>query len=287
MIYICEYLCKKIIKVNYGKTMTLKLKVWTGLGLGTVLLGTSLVACSSPSDQIQEENAEVSMTTDVSEPAQKVKSIEYGEGGESGESGTSGGSMEVLPIENRLAFMTGHVEAGLALYRAGKLEQAAPHLLHPVSETHQSERQGLDALGFEASLFKSVSEALSQGRPASEIQAELIAAEANLNSVAKKAGGSHADIIRFLMDKVVEEYSVALNDGVISEPGEYQDAFGFAVVARAHAEQLNVHYKTAVLEEINELISFWPEAPIPSPSPTSVAQVIAKASAVQLALPAD
>ena len=273
--------------------MTLKLKVWTGLGLGTVLLGTSLVACSSPSDQIQEENAEVSMTTDVSEPAQKVKSIEYGEGGEggesgeSGESGTSGGSMEVLPIENRLAFMTGHVEAGLALYRAGKLEQAAPHLLHPVSETHQSERQGLDALGFEASLFKSVSEALSQGRPASEIQAELIAAEANLNSVAKKAGGSHADIIRFLMDKVVEEYSVALNDGVISEPGEYQDAFGFAVVARAHAEQLNVHYKTAVLEEINELISFWPEAPIPSPSPTSVAQVIAKASAVQLALPAD
>ena len=259
--------------------MTLKLKVWTGLGLGTVLLGTSLVACSSPSDQIQEENAEVSMTTDVSEPAQKVKSIEYGEGGESGESGTSGGSMEVLPIENRLAFMTGHVEAGLALYRAGKLEQAAPHLLHPVSETHQSERQGLDALGFEASLFKSVSEALSQGRPASEIQAELIAAEANLNSVAKKAGGSNADIIRFLMDKVVEEYSVALNDGVISEPGEYQDAFGFSVVAKTYAGNLNGEHKTAVLEQINELIS--------SASPTSVAQVIAKASAVQLALPAD
>ncbi len=34
-------------------------------------------------------------------------------------------AMERLTVEKRIAFMSGHVEAGLALYRAGKPEQAA------------------------------------------------------------------------------------------------------------------------------------------------------------------
>ena len=32
---------------------------------------------------------------------------------------------EALPVEKRVAFMSGHVEAGLALYRAGAPEQAS------------------------------------------------------------------------------------------------------------------------------------------------------------------
>ena len=56
--------------------------------------------------------------------------------------------MDTLPVAFRVAFMSGHVEAGLALYRAGAPEQAAKHLLHPVSETHAAERAGIDALGF-------------------------------------------------------------------------------------------------------------------------------------------
>jgi hypothetical protein len=35
--------------------------------------------------------------------------------------------MNELPLEFRLAFMTGHVKTGLALYRLGELEMAAPH----------------------------------------------------------------------------------------------------------------------------------------------------------------
>ena len=81
-----------------------------------------------------------------------------------------------LPIEKRVAFMSGHVQAGIALYRAGAPDQAAPHLLHPVSETHQAERAGIDALGFDQSIFISVSEALEAGKPASEIQPQLKAA---------------------------------------------------------------------------------------------------------------
>lgn len=49
---------------------------------------------------------------------------------------TGHAAMETLPVQFRVAFMSGHVEAGLALYRAGAPDQAARHLLHPVSETH-------------------------------------------------------------------------------------------------------------------------------------------------------
>ena len=115
--------------------------------------------------------------------------------------------------------MSGHVQAGIALYRAGAPDQAAPHLLHPVSETHQAERAGIDALGFDQSIFISVSEALDSGKPASEIEPQLKAAEANLAKMQKKAGGDPAEIIRFLMETVVEEYSVGVTKGGITDPG--------------------------------------------------------------------
>ena len=250
--------------------MTLKLKSWTGLGFGTVLFGIALAACTDHANTPHAEphKSEVHVT-------------------ESDEQSEIGHTVGSLPLEHRLAFMTGHVKAGLALYRAGAPEQAAPHLLHPVSETHKSERQGLEALGFKASLFETVSEALEKGRPASEIEQQLTVAEENLDSVARKAGGDTAGIIRFLMTTIVEEYSIAITDGVVTDPGEYQDAFGFAQVAKKHAENLDANHKEAALKEINDLISLWPHAPIPPESPTPVEQIIEKASMVQFALPSE
>ena len=74
--------------------------------------------------------------------------------------------MQKLAVEKRVAFMSGHVVAGLTLYRAGAPEQVAKHLLHPVSETHAAERAGIDALGFKADTFEAVSKALDEGKPA-------------------------------------------------------------------------------------------------------------------------
>lgn len=183
-----------------------------------------------------------------------------------------------LPLPKRLAFMSGHVEAGLALYRAGEPEMAAPHLLHPVSETHADERAGLDTLGFDASLFEAVSAALEAKRPASEIEPQLRAAEANLEHVANRVDADPKDIIRYLMDVLVEEYDMALTNGHISDPGEYQDAFGFAVVARKRAATLP--NADVVMAEIDALLALWPEAPIPPATPSSVDTVKARVDAV-------
>jgi len=159
---------------------------------------------------------------------------------------------------------------------------AAPHLLHPVSETHQAERAGLDALGFTPDVFEVVSKALEEGRPASEIEPFLVKAEANLKTMAKAAGGDTADIIRFLMDTLDEEYTIAITDGAVSDPGEYQDAYGFAIVAKEHAMSLN---NPALLAEIDSLLALWPAAPIPPRNPTSIAKVTAKTAAVKRELP--
>lgn len=247
-------------------------KKWISIGLGTALLSASLSACHDASEQMSHgQTASISIAgKDHSKMSDSASTMDH--------------SMDSLPIEHRLAFMTGHVKAGLALYRAGVPKQAAPHLLHPVSETHQSERKGLDALGFEASLFEVVSEALEQGRPASEIEPQLIAAEDNLNVVAKKAGGDPVSIINFLMDTIDEEYAIAITDGVVSDAGEYQDAFGFAYVAKNQALRLGPTYRDAVLTEIDSLISFWPDAPIAPELPTPVSQITAQTAAIKQAV---
>ncbi len=195
-------------------------------------------------------------------------------------------AMDRLPIENRLAFMRGHVEAGLALYRAGEPDMAAPHLLHPVSETHQAERKGLDSLGFQGELFETVSKALESGQPASEIEPQLRAAEANLKLVSQKAGGDPVSIIRFLMETVIAEYSVAITDNRVSDPGEYQDAYGFTIVAMEQAATLKSPHKETTLAALNTLLGFWPEsAPIPPQNPKSIDAVTAQVETVLSVLP--
>ncbi len=192
---------------------------------------------------------------------------------------------DTLPLPKRLAFMAGHVEAGLALYRAGEPAMAAPHLLHPVSETHASERVGLDALGFDGALFVAVSQALDEGRPASEIESQLAAAEANLAEVARRGGGETIEIIDYLMDTVLEEYAIGVPAQTVTDMGEYQDAFGFTVVAIDRANQMpSSSARDQLISKLQGLLALWPEAPIPPAQPTRLRQVEQQVNQVKDAL---
>ena len=185
------------------------------------------------------------------------------------------------PLPLRLAFMSGHVEAGLALFRAGAPEMAAKHLLHPVSESYAGEREGLDALGFEPALFETVSEALEAGRSAGDVAPQLAAAEAHLAEIAARAGGDAAEIIAFLMDTVIDEYAEGVTDGVVTNAGEYQDAFGFTVVALGRVDGLPEPSRADVRAALEALLATWPEAPVPPARPTPVDEVAAAAEAVK------
>ena len=190
-------------------------------------------------------------------------------------------SMKTLPVEKRIVFMSGHVEAGLALYRAGAPDQAAQHLLHPVSETHKDERAGIDALGFTPKVFQAVSKALDEGKPASEIEPMLKQAESNMALMQKNAGGSPTELIKYLMDTVNEEYAVGVQKGVITDPGEYQDAYGFSVVALSIAKRIKAEKSKEVVEHLEALVKLWPsEGPLAKSTPKAVAEVVAQTAKV-------
>ena len=184
-------------------------------------------------------------------------------------------SMGTLPVEKRIAFMSGHVEVGLALYRAGKPDQAAQHLMHPVSEMHQAERAGIDALGFNAAVFKAVSKAMDEGKPASEIEPMLTEAEENITLLQKNAGGDLKEIISFLMETVVEEYSAGVSAGKIVESGEYQDAFGFSMVALKISKRMEGDKSAQLIKELIKLVDMWPEGgPLADSTPQPVEDVV-------------
>lgn len=251
------------------------MKTWAKLGLGTALATGVVVACGqTPSEHL---------TVQAASPATNAAA---GEAGESGE-GEGGGahSMTTLPVEKRVAFMSGHVEAGLALFRAGAPDQAAKHLLHPVSETHEDERAGIDALGFDQEIFLQVSQALEDGRPATEIAAQLAAAEANMAQMQTNAGGDPVEIISYLMDTVFDEYRVGVTDGAITDPGEYQDAFGFTVVALDIANRIEDKDTSRLTAELESLLAMWPETgPLADSTPTAVSALVAQTSRVHIAL---
>ena len=194
---------------------------------------------------------------------------------------------EALPVEKRVAFMSGHVEAGLALYRAGAPEQASQHLMHPVSETHASERVGIDALGFDATLFEAVSKALEAGKPASELEPQLKKAEENTALMQQKAGGDTKDIIKYLMGTVGDEYGVGVEAGKITDPGEYQDAFGVSVVALKMAGRIEDPKAAVLTTELEALVALWPKGgPLADSIPTPVAKITAQTARVLKAMAA-
>jgi len=236
-----------------------------------LLTSTLLVACGGGSKK-------AALTTEITTPTHDMAQHE-----EHGEH-----NMETLAVEKRVAFMSGHVEAGLALYRAGAPDQAAKHLLHPVSETHAAERAGIDALGFTADVFESVSKSLEEGQAASEIEPMLQKAEANTALLRENAGGDPSEIIAYLMDTVIEEYSIGVTDGLITDPGEYQDAYGFSIVAWKTAKTLQTPSAENTVKALEALVALWPEnGPLADSTPTAVSEVVAQAKNVAESLSAE
>lgn len=236
--------------------------------LAAVLIAVALAACGR-----QSPAPDTTPTHDDATPADAQQDV-----------ASAADTIGAQPLPLRLAFMAGHVEAGLALYRAGEPQMAARHLLHPVSESYAEERAGLDGLGFDPDLFSTVTAALEQGAPAAAVESQLLAAEAHLRSLADRAGGAPADVIVFLMDAVIDEYSAGVLAGEVTDAAEYQDAFGFAIVARRYADKLPLAQRAAVIEGLDALRGAWPDAPIPMVSVTSVAEVTSRAQRVRLLL---
>ncbi|MEN7344083.1 MAG: hypothetical protein AAAFM81_14115, partial [Pseudomonadota bacterium] len=101
---------------------------------------------------------------------------------------------------------------------------------------------------------------------------------------ARSASSDPSDIIKFLMATVSEEYAIAVNDGVVTDPGEYQDAYGFTEVAKGYAKQLDEEIQAEVKLALETLAAVWVGAPIPPENPVLPDVVDRRVAAVIAAL---
>jgi len=140
---------------------------------------------------------------------------------------------------------------------------------------HEAERAGIDSLGFNAEVFKLVSKALADGKSANEIEQMLKEAEENIMLIQKNAGGDIRDIISYLMETTIAEYKAGVSNGKIIEAGEYQDAFGFSVVALKMSNRLENDKSAILTQELMKLVNMWPkEGPIADSKPEAVETII-------------
>ena len=106
-------------------------------------------------------------------------------------------NIEELPLQLRVAFISGHVAAGIFLYRAGRLSEAAKHLMHPASETHKAERIGLEREGLDIERFERISRSIEAGIKASQVAVLLKTAEKNLLAVSNRVIVDDKKVIKF------------------------------------------------------------------------------------------
>ena len=172
-------------------------------------------------------------------------------------------NIEELAPQHRLAFISGHVAAGIFLYRAGRLSEASKHLMHPVSEIHRAERMGLESEGLDIERFETISRSIEAGIEASQITELLKKAEENLLAVSNQIAVDDKTIIKFLLQTAIKEYKVGVPRGkLIAKLGEYQDSWGFVVVARRHAEKLKAETKDSLIYDLDALLKSWSDGPL-------------------------
>ena len=113
-----------------------------------------------------------------------------------------------------------------------------------------------------------------------DIEPLLRQADTNLYEVALKVGGDSSEIINFLLDTIIEEYSIAITGDKITDIGEYQDAYGFQVVAQSYAAELSDNNRDLVASALIDLATLWLNGPLPVQNPTSVNDMLTAVEAI-------
>lgn len=248
------------------------LKRWKGRGFGLMLLGAaSLAACGGGAPDAAEVAGAVPAQSghvpDVSTPT--IPELQ----------------MQSLSVDQRLALMSGHAASGLALYRAGAANEAAHHLMHLGAGAKADEVAGFDALGFKPELFNQISTELEAGKQAVEIEPLLVEAETNLAEMRRAAGGDPKTLVEFLMKNLATEYDSGVDNSVIVNLGDYQDAYGYALVARDIAAAQDPAMFGALRLELDLLVLMWPgKGPLSTSLPPPEFQMAEQLARVKLAL---
>ncbi len=189
----------------------------------------------------------------------------------------------------KLGLMEGHLLVAKELLDLQKLDQAEPHIGHPVEEIYADVEDQLEERGvaeFKTTLGK-LQDLVKAGKVVPEIATEFATSRAAIEGAIKKLPASEFQdpkfilpVINGLLDTANSEYGAAIADGKIREIVEYQDSRGFVIYASTLYEQISplmskdyAKNHQVIESTLAKLKPTWPTALAPANAVTSPEEV--------------
>jgi Helix-hairpin-helix motif len=179
----------------------------------------------------------------------------------------------------KLGLMKGHLLVAKELIDLKKIDQAEPHIGHPVEEIYADVEEQLNerkVKEFKTPLIALHDQVKAGGKDAAKLITDF---KASMKSVDDAIAGLPAaqrttpkfilQVIAGLLDSANSEYTAAVADGKISQAVEYQDSRGFVVYSQELFKNIqpavaksNAAVATSIGKSLTDLAKAWP-APIP------------------------
>lgn len=244
-------------------------KLWSGMQAVAFVGVASVSACSE--DNVQ--NAAEMQDTPAPSQAMQHGEGAHGEGEGEGVSATGADlSTDDAAYQAQLGLMRGHLLVGNALYQEGFIDHAKTHMKHPESELYADVAEALISRGGKgfADELNQLAEAVNQEKGDEAVAAayqtivalikehEQLVAEESQSAIAQMRWAAS------LLRTAADEYAIGVIDGKTSNVHEYQDAYGFTLVAQELIKEINSEDLAVKIAQKNisnvltEVLPIWP-----------------------------
>jgi hypothetical protein len=221
--------------------MKTKVRIWFGVG-ASIIVGTTATAAVKPVAQLPPSPSTAGARADAenmrtSAAAPIVLAQHAQQDKDAGEGGEAKGLANLPPdlaFAVRIALLRGHLLIGDELVKQQQWNAALPHFLHPTEEIYDDIKAQLDDYNvpqFEGPL-KALADAVKGKRAdyATRLKAvndALAAVDANMKANLDNWAGFVVEAAVETLKAATGEYQLAIVNGRIAKPVEYQDARGF------------------------------------------------------------
>jgi hypothetical protein len=290
--------------------MKSNLKVWTGLGVATALVGAGLAGCAGENGE-GGDGGESAITGEAGEGQGGEGEGGEGEGGEGeggeGEGGAGDGeggiaiseaASDAVVFGSALAIVEAHAIAAKDAYSIGKTEEAAEMFGHPVSEVLADMDPVFEQLGVQdfKSTMNKASQAALKPDNAKGVDAAYEAIASALAQASEKApatdlstGAVAAGIVADQIGRAAAMYGRAVSQDIYPP---YLDGYGFYKSAAAEFERSGTAIKTYnsglysdIESALDLLASAYPGAERPESLDVEQGKLLGASSKVNLGLP--
>ena len=175
---------------------------------------------------------------------------EGGEGGEGGEAGEAGQQPDddsvdwaTVDILMDTGLLEGYLLAGVALYDAGRPQDAAVHMKAPGDDVYDDLTAHLADIGAPTlgDDLKALAAAVAAGKPKADVDAAFKGVRDKLQALRGNVAATDLEQATAVLEtfkRAQDEYGDAVVDGRLDDAAEYADAWGFVQAARAMAERM-------------------------------------------------